>query len=93
MENKDDRNKISVKGLDMTTDMEADAYEIALKALDRFSIEKDMAQYIKNEFDRLHEKYWHCIVGKQFGSSVTHDSKHYIYFYIGEMSFLLYRFG
>jgi len=32
-----------VKGLDMTEDMENDAYEVAKKALEKFSIEKDMA--------------------------------------------------
>ncbi|EWS73708.1 cytoplasmic dynein light chain 2 (macronuclear) [Tetrahymena thermophila SB210] len=90
---KEDKGKPVVKALDMTEEMENDAYEVAKKALEKFSIEKDMAQYIKLEFDRLYSTSWHCIVGKQFGSYVSHDSKHYIYFYIGEMSFLLYKFG
>ena len=50
----EDKNKISIKGLDMTLEMENDAYDIAFKALEKFSIEKDMALYIKEEFDRLY---------------------------------------
>lgn len=64
MDSKDVKGKPVVKGLDMTEDMENDAYEVARKALDKLSIEKDMAEYIKLEFDRLYSTSWHCIVGK-----------------------------
>lgn len=91
------------KLVDMTDEMKTQAYRIAQKALQKYSIEKDIAQYIKSEFDKIvfavsnflkqYGQHWHCIVGRSFGSFVTHESKHYVYFYINEMSFLLYRFG
>ena len=34
--------------------------------------EKDIAEYIKLEFDEMYAKNWHCIVGRNFGSYVTH---------------------
>ena len=34
---------------------------------------------------------WHCVVGKHFASYVTYTSKHYIFFYIGQMAILLYK--
>jgi len=56
--------------------------------MDQFTIEKDIAQYIKKEvgttivfqcrtltstqFDSRKGATWHCIVGRNFGSFVTH---------------------
>jgi hypothetical protein len=38
--------------------------EFSLKALEKYSIEKDIAQYIKAECDKKYGANWHCIVGK-----------------------------
>ena len=40
-----------------------DAIDIATQALEKFSIEKDIAAYIKKEFDKKYNPTWHCIVG------------------------------
>ena len=53
------------------------------QALDKFTVEKDMAAFVKKEFDKKHNPTWHCIVGRNFGSYVTHETKHFIYFYCG----------
>lgn len=42
------------------------------QALDKFTIEKDVAAYIKKEFDSKHGPTWHCIVGRNFGAC-THS--------------------
>jgi len=34
---------------------------------------------------------WHCIVGRNFGSYVTNEAKHYIYFYQGQIAVLLFK--
>lgn len=42
------------------------------------------------------EKYggiWHCFVGRKFGSCVTHQDNNYIYFYIGQTAFLVFKTG
>lgn len=31
------------------------------------------------EFDKKYHPTWHCIVGRNFGSYVTHETKHFIY--------------
>ena len=91
-----------------------------LQALEKFTIEKDVAAYIKKEFDSKHGPTWHCIVGRNFGapsrclplsvckpavgalraslapsagSYVTHETKHFIYFYVGPMAVLLFKTG
>ena len=35
----------------------------------------------------------HCIVGRNFGSYVTHETKHFIYFYLGQVAILLFKSG
>jgi len=32
--------------------------------LEKFNIEKDIAAFIKKEFDKKYNPTWHCIVGK-----------------------------
>ena len=49
--------------------------------------------YIKKEFDRKHNPTWHCVVGRNFGSYVTHETKHFIYFYLGQIAVLLFKSG
>jgi hypothetical protein len=45
--------------------MQQQAVEVTVQALEKFNVEKDMAMYIKREFDRLHGTTWHCVVGKK----------------------------
>ena len=33
---------------------------------------------------------WHCFVGRNFGSYVTHEASKFIYFYIGQMGVCLF---
>ncbi|KAJ7518770.1 hypothetical protein O6H91_20G007600 [Diphasiastrum complanatum] len=85
--------KAIIKNADMTEDMQQDAIECASQALDKYNVEKDIAAYIKKEFDRKHNPTWHCIVGRNFGSYVTHETKHFIYFYLGQVAVLLFKSG
>ena len=83
--------------------MQQDAINVSTKAIETYSIEKDIACYIKKEFDRKHNPTWHCVVGKvnqfnsfigrNFGSYVTHETKHFIYFYLGQIAVLLFKSG
>lgn len=85
--------KAVIKNADMSTGMQDDAVRTALMALDKFNIEKDIAAYIKKEFDKKYTPTWHCIVGRNFGSYVTHETKHFIYFYLGQVAILLFKSG
>ena len=38
------------------------------QALEKYNIEKDIAAYIKKEFDKKYNPTWHCIVGRNFGT-------------------------
>jgi len=80
-----------IKSADMSEDMQQEAIDVATEAMDKFNIEKDIAQYIKKEFDSRKGATWHCIVGRNFGSFVTHETKHFIYFYLGHCAILLFK--
>lgn len=88
-----DLKKPNIKNIDMSEELKNDAIEIGLKALDKFTVEKDIAGFIKKEFDKKYGPNWHCVVGRSFGSFVTHESKHFIYFYLGQVAILLFKAG
>ena len=83
--------------------------------MEKFAVEKDVAAFIKKEFDTKYTPTWHCVVGRNFGRSrwgrapwpaphptqtccvpgsyVTHETKHFIYFYLGPVAVLLFKSG
>ena len=34
-----------------------------------------------------------CLTGRNFGSYVTHETKNFIYFYLGQVAILLFKSG
>lgn len=64
--------KAVIKNVDMSDEMQQESVDIASAALEKFHIEKDIAAQIKKEFDKRHGPTWHVVVGKNFGSYVTH---------------------
>ncbi|THH19801.1 hypothetical protein EW146_g1435 [Bondarzewia mesenterica] len=83
--------KAIIKSIDMSEDMRQESVDIALEALEKYNIEKDIAGQIKKEFDKRHGPTWHVVVGKNFGSYVTHETKHFIYFYVGSLAILIWK--
>mmetsp|Transcript_16325 Transcript_16325/g.23620 ORF Transcript_16325/g.23620 Transcript_16325/m.23620 type:complete len:93 (-) Transcript_16325:782-1060(-) len=88
-----DKSKCEVKAEDITEEMKEDAFALAVEALEKFTIEKDIAAFLKREFDKKHQPTWHCVVGKSFGSYVTHETRRFIYFYVGNLAVLLFKSG
>lgn len=53
-----------------------------------------LARALKKEFDSVYGPAWHCIVGKSFGSFVTHSPGGFFYFSLDNphnLSFLLFK--
>ncbi|CAG7883650.1 dynein light chain 2, cytoplasmic [Brassica rapa] len=82
-----------IKSADMKEDMQKEAIEIAITAFEKYSVEKEIAENIKKEFDKVHGPTWHCIVGRNFGSYVTHETNHFVYFYLDQKAVLLFKSG
>ncbi|XP_057976082.1 uncharacterized protein LOC131163499 isoform X2 [Malania oleifera] len=50
-----------------------------------------IARALKKEFDSVYGPAWHCVVGKSFGSFVTHSPSGFIYFSLDSFSLLLFQ--
>lgn len=82
-----------VKICDMPADMEKLVIDTAYYAIDTYKTGKDIASAIKNGIAAVYNGTWHVVVGRSFGAFVTHETKHYIYFYIGQLAILAYKSG
>ncbi|XP_057489296.1 uncharacterized protein LOC130775185 isoform X1 [Actinidia eriantha] len=58
--------KFIIKSADMGEDVQKEAVDMAIAAFEKHNVEKDVAEYIKKEFDKKHGPTWHCIIGKNF---------------------------
>ncbi|KAF9111894.1 Dynein light chain 1, cytoplasmic [Mortierella sp. AM989] len=83
----------TIKNADMTEEMQQEAVECAIRGFEKYTVEKDIAAFLKKEFDKKYGATWHCIVGRNFGSYVTHETKHFIYFYLDQIAILLFKSG
>lgn len=72
-------------------EMKNDALSVAAVAIEGNQEEKDISKHIKTYFDQKYGPTWHCIVGSDFRAFVTHESKHFIFFYIGKTAICLYK--
>jgi dynein light chain LC8-type len=83
----------SIKATDMTEDMQAEVITVATDAVKLHQQARDIAASIKKEFDARHGPTWHAVVGQDFGSYVTHEARHFIYFYVNKLGVLLFKSG
>uniref|UniRef100_A0A8C1VDE1 Dynein light chain n=1 Tax=Cyprinus carpio TaxID=7962 RepID=A0A8C1VDE1_CYPCA len=77
------------KGI-MSDEMQRDALQCALLAVNMYKKGINIANYIKKEFNRKHQASWQCIVGST-GYSVSHNSNCYINFTVGKKHIVLFK--
>ncbi|KAJ1883538.1 hypothetical protein H4R99_000505 [Coemansia sp. RSA 1722] len=88
-----EESKIVIKSVDMNENMQNDVSEIAKQAFAASEVEKDIAAAIKRDCDKKFGPTWHVVVGRNFGSYVTHETGHFIYFYCNHTAVLLFKSG
>jgi len=81
-----------LKASDLPEEIQVKLFELAKQSLS-YKVEKDIATFLKKELDQQYGPTWHVIVGKSFGSYVTHEQGFFIYFYIGDLAFLVFKSG
>lgn len=95
----DNLGKVQIVYSEMSEADQSAAVDIAASALklqdkgEQVLYQKDLAQHIKQELDKTKGGTWNVIVGKSFGSFVTHETKTISYFTIGSNAFLVWRHG
>jgi dynein light chain LC8-type len=67
--------KAIIKNVDMSDEMQQISVDIALEALNKFTVEKDIAAHVKKTMDIRFGPTWHAVVGQKYGSYVTHGEK------------------
>ncbi|UXI21466.1 FAS-associated factor 2-like [Sarcoptes scabiei] len=87
----DPTNDLKIQAADMPTAIQKSAMQSTIHALRTYTTEKHIAESIKQNFDQLHEPTWHCIVGRNWGSCVTHTKSNYIRMLYKDLTILLYK--
>ncbi|KAI3907465.1 hypothetical protein MKW92_023650 [Papaver armeniacum] len=89
---------ITVRSANMHVAMQEKAFVFARKLLpvnksntNQKPTPTKIALAIKKEFDASYGPAWHCIVGKSFGSFVTHSPGGFLYFSIDNLYLLLFK--
>lgn len=83
--------KITIHQLEMPEILKTKAIEEMKAAMEKCTVEKDIAAFMKRKFDDGHGPTWHCIVGKGFGGSVAYDTQYLIFFQIDQTFVLLFK--
>lgn len=78
--------------------------KIAQDVLEKNNVQQEAAYALKKECDKKFGPAWylnrififiysnrHCVIGKQFASSISSEAKHYAYFYVGAVGVLIWR--
>lgn len=64
-----------------------DIYAPSYSLLDR----QDISTHVKKKCDEELGGTWHCIAGRNFGCSITHDTKYALFFQIEQTHFLIFK--
>ncbi|KAG5175910.1 dynein light chain 2 [Tribonema minus] len=65
---------------DIPEALQKKAIERVVEVLQRVAVAKDIASDMKKHFDQECGGTWHCVVGRSFGCSVTHETKYLLFF-------------
>jgi dynein light chain LC8-type len=84
-----------VKSTDLSASYEQQMIELVRTAFSNHQTndQRDIAGFLKRAADQRFSTCWHCVVGKQFSSYVTHEMQGFIYFTKGPLSILLFKSG
>ena len=85
------RIKVNLLKSDNTDDIKEKAFEIWLLALGKFTAEKEMSEFVKNEFDNFFEPEWQIVIGKDFSVAFSFEIENFVFFQIEDIYFLFYK--
>ena len=94
----EDSYQISILRSDMTEEMQKESLTLAKEIFQEAQasgaqlVQKDLAAKLKKKFDSTYpNSTWHCIIGSDFASSITHQTKHCIIFQANQQKILLFK--
>mmetsp|Transcript_72687 Transcript_72687/g.151826 ORF Transcript_72687/g.151826 Transcript_72687/m.151826 type:complete len:97 (+) Transcript_72687:60-350(+) len=82
---------IKVQNSNVPQNTAEDIVKLVNEAMDKFTIEKDVATHVKKKCDEKLQGTWHCVVGRNFGCSITHDTKYVLFIQVDQMHALIFK--
>jgi dynein light chain LC8-type len=84
-----------VKSTDLSATNEQEMLELVRLSFRKYDLnnQRELAGFLKRSADKAFSSCWHCIVGRQFSSYVTHEMNGFIYLTKGPLSVLLFKSG
>eukprot|EP00472_Partenskyella_glossopodia_P012827 CAMPEP_0197515138 /NCGR_PEP_ID=MMETSP1318-20131121/356_1 /TAXON_ID=552666 /ORGANISM="Partenskyella glossopodia, Strain RCC365" /LENGTH=90 /DNA_ID=CAMNT_0043063421 /DNA_START=80 /DNA_END=349 /DNA_ORIENTATION=+ len=83
--------EIMMKNVDMTEDLKKMVMGFTEEAFMNAQRPSDVAKYIRQKCDESPEgKFWNVVVGRNYGSDVTHMAKRYISMQFRDMYVLIW---
>lgn len=88
-------DELIVKSTDLPATYEQEMIDLVRTAFQKYQVtnQRELAGFLKRSADKRFVPCWHCIVGRQFSSYVTHEMNGFIYFTKGPLSILLFKSG
>ena len=88
-------DNLTVKSTDLPAGTEQEMIDLVLAGFRKYETfnQRELAGFLKRAADQKFAPCWHCIVGRQFSSYVTHEMNGFIYFTKGPLSILLFKSG
>lgn len=75
----------------MPSELRPKVYEKAMEALKEKEAEKDVATIIKKSCEEEFKGMWHCIVGVEYGASLSTETGFVLFFRVGLQNILVFR--
>jgi dynein light chain LC8-type len=90
-----DDDDLIVKSTDLSATNEQEMLELVRLSFRKYDLnnQRELAGFLKRSADKAFSSCWHCIVGRQFSSYVTHEMNGFIYLTKGPLSILLFKSG
>ena len=76
---------------EIPADIKDQAIALVKSAMEAHEIEKDVATTVKKKCDEKFGGTWHIVVGRNFGCSITHDTRYVLFFQINLMHVMLFK--
>ncbi|CAK4073355.1 unnamed protein product [Aphanomyces euteiches] len=86
-----ENNKQLETDMDEHGDMKSDVLTQAAVAMEQFTEEKEISKHLKTWLEEKYGPTWHCIVGSEYKTSFTYESKNFIKFNVGKKCITLFR--
>ncbi|CAL8092917.1 unnamed protein product [Calicophoron daubneyi] len=83
--------KAVVRGCTMNDTALEDAVATTADAFEKYDDSRDIATYVKKALDKKYGKAWQCIVGRDYGSFITHEPEYFVDFQYKGRTILLFK--